>query len=81
MCSDHAGTYQRRLAEQWKKPVYQDSERRKTFDAATYPNGIYDAYGNAHTQNSVFNIEDDSTITVKGDEVTVIPVLRIYFLR
>ena len=43
----------------------------KTFDAATYPNGIYDAYGNAHTQNSVFNIEDDSTITVKGDEVTV----------
>ena len=23
------GTYQRRLAEQWKKPVYQDSERRK----------------------------------------------------
>ena len=41
----------------------------KTFDAATYPNGIYDAYGN--TQNSVFNIEDDSTITVKGDEVTV----------
>lgn len=39
--------------------------------AATYPNGIYDAYGNAHTQNSVFNIEDDSTITVKGDEVTV----------
>ena len=43
----------------------------KIFDAATYPNGIYDAYGNAHTQNSVFNIEDDSTITVKGDEVTV----------
>lgn len=43
----------------------------KTFDAATYPNGIYDAYGNAHTQNSAFNIEDDSTITVKGDEVTV----------
>lgn len=43
----------------------------KTFDATTYPNGIYDAYGNAHTQNSVFNIEDDSTITVKGDEVTV----------
>lgn len=43
----------------------------KTFDAATYPNRIYDAYGNAHTQNSVFNIEDDSTITVKGDEVTV----------
>lgn len=43
----------------------------KAFDAATYPNGIYDAYGNAHTQNSVFNIEDDSTITVKGDEVTV----------
>lgn len=43
----------------------------KTFDAATYPNGIYDAYDNAHTQNSVFNIEDDSTITVKGDEVTV----------
>lgn len=43
----------------------------KTFDTATYPNGIYDAYGNAHTQNSVFNIEDDSTITVKGDEVTV----------
>lgn len=43
----------------------------KTFDAATYPNEIYDAYGNAHTQNSVFNIEDDSTITVKGDEVTV----------
>lgn len=43
----------------------------KTFDAATYPNGIYDAYGNAHTQNSVFNIEDDSTITVKEDEVTV----------
>lgn len=43
----------------------------KTFDAATYPNGIYDAYVNAHTQNSVFNIEDDSTITVKGDEVTV----------
>lgn len=43
----------------------------KTFDAATYPNGIYDAYGNAHTQNNVFNIEDDSTITVKGDEVTV----------
>lgn len=43
----------------------------KTFDAATYPNGIYDAYGNAHTQNSVFNIEDGSTITVKGDEVTV----------
>ena len=43
----------------------------KTFDAATYPNGIYYAYGNAHTQNSVFNIEDDSTITVKGDEVTV----------
>ena len=43
----------------------------KTFDAATYPNGIYDAYSNAHTQNSVFNIEDDSTITVKGDEVTV----------
>ena len=43
----------------------------KTFDAATYPNGIYDAYGNAHTQNSVFNIEDDSTITVKGDEITV----------
>lgn len=43
----------------------------KTFDAATYPNGIYDAYGNAHTQNSVFNIEDDGTITVKGDEVTV----------
>lgn len=43
----------------------------KTFDVATYPNGIYDAYGNAHTQNSVFNIEDDSTITVKGDEVTV----------
>lgn len=43
----------------------------KTFDAATYPNGIYDAYGNAHTQNSVFNIEGDSTITVKGDEVTV----------
>lgn len=43
----------------------------KTFDAATYPNGIYDDYGNAHTQNSVFNIEDDSTITVKGDEVTV----------
>lgn len=43
----------------------------KTFDATTYPNGIYDAYANAHTQNSVFNIEDDSTITVKGDEVTV----------
>lgn len=43
----------------------------KTFDAASYPNGIYDAYGNAHTQNGVFNIEDDSTITVKGDEITV----------
>ena len=43
----------------------------KTFDAAAYPNGIYDAYGNVHTQNGVFNIEDDSTITVKGDEVTV----------
>ncbi len=43
----------------------------KTFDAASYPNGIYDVYGNAHTQNGVFNIEDDSTITVKGDEITV----------
>lgn len=43
----------------------------KTFDASTYPNGIYDAYGNAHTQNGVFNIEDDSTITVKGNEITV----------
>lgn len=43
----------------------------KKFDSQTYPNGIYDAYGNIHTGNGVFNIESDSTITVKGDEITV----------
>lgn len=43
----------------------------KTFDAEKYPNGVYDFYGNAHTDNSSINIESDSTITVNGDVVTV----------
>ena len=43
----------------------------KEFKSDSYQNGIYDLYGSAHTGNSVFNIESDSTITVKGDKAIV----------